>query len=375
MATTKDFYLRLKHNFVFVLSTKVRANNATQAANRFLKKNSAMLLASSTLHVFDGNLNEIQRVDVDSGTTTIVPSYIPDESEMVTVMTNELRGWGIEARFHHCNDLKLNNLLVVLISGGKDSQACYELAVEEHPDKDIVAVFCDTQNEHDYTYDHVSKIAQGKPFVYLCGGSVTQVARKKGRLPSGKSRFCTSHLKIRAGKMLFRALARYYGGFEVWVGVRTDESTDRANRYATKVADELYTPYEYMPSCYTKELADTYGIMIRLPILHWTTLDVYETVGIANLNPLYRMGHDRVGCFPCWASGDKLKAKAFLFDGCGNKFYTIAMHSSLELKKKFFRSKGYFLMNPHPFVTGEVIDESGYQIADVDGAGCSFCAI
>lgn len=44
---------------------------------------------------------------------------------------------------------------VVPISGGKDSQCCLKLAVSQFKSEEVLGVFCDTQYEHPYTYEHV----------------------------------------------------------------------------------------------------------------------------------------------------------------------------------------------------------------------------
>ena len=38
------------------------------------------------------------------------------------------------------------------------------------------------------------------------------------------------------------------GGFEVWYGMRSGESGERARRYAGKVADEVYEPHDLNPN-------------------------------------------------------------------------------------------------------------------------------
>jgi 3'-phosphoadenosine 5'-phosphosulfate sulfotransferase (PAPS reductase)/FAD synthetase len=41
-----------------------------------------------------------------------------------------------------------------------------------------------------------------------------------------------------------------------------------------------------------------------MPILDWTNKQVFDYLD-GEHNPLYNAGFDRVGCFPCLASGDK----------------------------------------------------------------------
>lgn len=56
----------------------------------------------------------------------------------------------------------------------------------------------------------------------------------------GKSRHCTDRLKIQPSKAFYRALARYQGQFQVWCGMRSDESKERAAWYRHVLDTEVY---------------------------------------------------------------------------------------------------------------------------------------
>jgi len=116
-------------------------------------------------------------------------------------------------------------------------------------------------------------------------------------------------------KKYYKALAEEQGGFEVWVGMRSEESHERAKRYAGKVCEEVYPPHEVMPSSFPQYLHKL-GVSFRLAILDWATADVFEYLA-GEENPLYSDGFDRVGCFPCLAGGDRWKENAFNFDSFG----------------------------------------------------------
>ena len=92
-----------------------------------------------------------------------------------------------------------------------------------------------------------------------------------------------------------------------------------------------------MPSSYPKYLAKQ-GIMFRLPILNWSSQDVFDLLG-DEVNPLYAQGFDRVGCFPCLASGDKWKEKAFGHDEFGAQQKVIVMQLSKKIGKSIWTSK------------------------------------
>lgn len=210
---------------------------------------------------------------------------------------------------------------LVSVSGGKDSTATLLLAKKQFPDATF-AVFADTGNEHEATYEYLDYLQEavgvrieriradfserfaskrrwvltkwpekgvpmerceraaellqpsGNPYLDLC--------MLKGRFPSRMAQFCTFELKI-------EPLTEYalwfidVLGLDVWSwqGVRRDESQ---NRRKAKGFEDL-----------------TGGIYAFRPIAGWTaqqTVDFVKSCGI-ELNPLYKAGMNRVGCMPC----------------------------------------------------------------------------
>lgn len=145
---------------------------------------------------------------------------------------------------------------LVPVSGGKDSQACLKLALEYFPREQIRGLFCDTRFEHPLTYAFVFDLMQkyGVEIDFISAGSVEEKCLKYGRFPGGGARHCTDELKIGPTKRYLKALAEKQGGFEVWYGMRSEESTDRAKRYAGKAPGDLYAPHEVMPSKYPQYL-------------------------------------------------------------------------------------------------------------------------
>jgi 3'-phosphoadenosine 5'-phosphosulfate sulfotransferase (PAPS reductase)/FAD synthetase len=232
--------------------------------------------------------------------------------------------------------------VLVPISGGKDSQASLKLAAQKYEPYEIRGLFCDTQFEHPLTYKHIDRLSclYGPIRIdTVTGGSVLEKSLKYSRFPGGGARHCTDELKIRETKIYCKALAEELGhGFEVWYGMRTGESHARAKRYAGKVCDELYPPHEVIPSKYPKYLAKL-GVMFRLPILDWSKEEVLDFLD-GEENPLYLQGFDRVGCFPCLASGDKWKEKAFSHDVTGRHHYEQVRFVSRRIGKSIWTSKG-----------------------------------
>lgn len=246
---------------------------------------------------------------------------------------------------------------VVPISGGKDSQACLTMALDHFDRSEIIGLFCDTQYEHPITYAHIAWMEEyyGVEIRKVCDGDVLNKSRKYGRFPGGGARHCTDELKIRPTKIFCNSLAGEQGGFEVWYGMRSQESSARAKRYDGKLPGELYAPHEIMPSKYPQYLGKK-GVRFRLPVIDMSEAEVEQIVGADNLNPLYAAGFPRVGCFPCLASGDKWKKKAFEHDDFG-QFQLIRTRAVAdEIGKKIFTSKGLDHLN------------------EADGPGCLVCS-
>lgn len=251
---------------------------------------------------------------------------------------------------------------LVPISGGKDSQASLKLALDHFKPEEIRGLFCDTKFEHPLTYAHVEKLKTLYGDVRIdrvCGGSVEEKSLKYGRFPGGGARHCTDELKIRETRIYCKALALDQAcGFEVWYGMRLQESAERKKRYAGKLCEALYPPHEVIRNKYPKYLARM-GVMFRLCVLDWSEKEIIDFVGFDNLNPLYHAGFPRVGCFPCQASGDKWKEKAYQYDDFGREQFKKIRIVSIAIGKPMFNSKGGKSRNP---------DAPEFQ-------GCAVCSI
>jgi len=210
---------------------------------------------------------------------------------------------------------------IVSVSGGKDSTATLLVAIALETEN-LQAVFADTGNEHEQTYEYLDYLEQathtkitrvradftqriegkrrfietkwreqgvaeevvlaalavlqptGVPFLDLCIW--------KGRFPSRKAQFCTMELK--RDPMLEQMVMPLMGAGNMiisWQGVRADESINR----------------RYLPEC--DEVGG--GLFNYRPILKWDIPAVFEAhryMGIKP-NPLYSQGMGRVGCMPC----------------------------------------------------------------------------
>lgn len=217
-------------------------------------------------------------------------------------------------------------LNLVSISGGKDSTATLLLALEREV-TNLMAVFADTGNEHETTYQYVFDLEQktGVPIFWVKADfkkeieakrqrliqvargesvprnqwSVQQAIRAiphlkstgnpfldlcifKGRFPTTKAAFCSTTLKRETiqYQVYFPLIEQ---GYQIicWQGVRAEESLSRA---ALPVSDNIGN-----------------GVTNYRPIHKWSAQDCFDMhtkYGIEP-NPLYKKGMGRVGCMPC----------------------------------------------------------------------------
>jgi 3'-phosphoadenosine 5'-phosphosulfate sulfotransferase (PAPS reductase)/FAD synthetase len=250
--------------------------------------------------------------------------------------------------------------IVVPVSGGKDSQACLKLALQSYQPDEIIGLFCDTQFEHPLTYEHIETIRDlyQVSIMRVCAGSVPAIVSQFGQFPTSRFRMCTDRLKIKPSKDFYKDLAERQGGFQVWLGMRSGESTARAKNYAENVSTDIYPPHEF-GSSFPKYLHKM-GVYFRLPILDWSEFDVFDFLN-GEQNPLYKMGSKRVGCFPCLASADTNKQQNFNMDATGRKHYKIVQALENETGKSVWTSKSGIIR--HNKNQDDLFN------------GCSFCAI
>lgn len=248
--------------------------------------------------------------------------------------------------------------VIVPVSVGKDSQACLRLAVEEHGPDAVLGLFLDTQFEHPWTYQHVEWMEQhyGCRIHRECAGSVDQKVIRYGRFPGGGARHCTDELKIKPAKDFYCRLAEEQGGYEVWYGMRSGESSARRTRYFERIDTDLYAPHELIGK-YPQYLAKL-GVYFRLPILEWSDTEVLDYLD-GDQNPLYAEGFSRVGCFPCLAAGDKYKEAAFAHGEFGADQRERVRRLEDTIGKSIWTSKGGWQRNSHEY----------------DGPGCQLCLI
>lgn len=209
---------------------------------------------------------------------------------------------------------------IVTFSGGKDSLAAL-LWVRNNFTKKFTVVFCDTGWESKITYNYIKEISEKLEFELVVVKSkkydgFIDLAEKKKRFPSTKARFCTIELKTIP--MIDYLLDEVKEDFIVIQGIRGSESESRSKmqeqcNYFKYYLEPYGTDKKGKPKFHTyrkKEIlnfSQKFATDVWRPIFKWSsqqTVDYILENGL-DLNPLYKEGMKRVGCFPCIMSGHK----------------------------------------------------------------------
>lgn len=204
---------------------------------------------------------------------------------------------------------------IVGFSGGSDSQACAGWVLERFPKEDVLLLNSDAGgNEHPLTTahirwysDHVHPVVMVQALVRDLEGVGTKdratgerratldenalltfgmLAFVKGIFPSRKAQFCTKILKLQPQKRWMEESLPPGESYTRYTGVRADESQDRKD----------------LPE---RQWDDWFDCELVRPLISWSKLEVFAYLQARGeeINPLYRMGFNRVGCAPCCNSG------------------------------------------------------------------------
>lgn len=204
--------------------------------------------------------------------------------------------------------------VVVMWSGGKDSQACLIHSVKKYGSKNVIAVFCDTGWEHDITISHVKNVAEsiGVELVYLVPKmQFEELCIHTHIFPNGTRRFCTIELKI---KPFIDWILLQDESFIIVQGIRASESLKRAEY---QVECNYFVEYHTGKAKYRKkdvlEWVRNHDASVIRPIFDWSAQQVIDYIldNGQRPNKLYERGCSRVGCFPCvYARINEIKAVA-----------------------------------------------------------------
>ena len=244
--------------------------------------------------------------------------------------------------------------IIVTCSGGKDSVASL-IWMQKNGYKNFEVVFCDTAWESDITYQYIDNLQQklGIKFTFLKSkkyDGFLDLARKKKRFPSTRARFCTSELK--SIPVIDYILDITNDDILVIQGIRGAESESRSKmteqcNYFKYYLEPIETNSSLLPKLEKKASVEKvekkrlniikkiekvkariamgkedakyhtyrrkevlsyckkFGTDILRPVFNWSGMDVinYALDNNIDINPLYRLGMKRVGCFPCIMCG------------------------------------------------------------------------
>ncbi len=172
---------------------------------------------------------------------------------------------------------------LVSISGGKDSTACLIWALNTLPREDIVVYYIDTKWEHEAVYEYLDYLENKLDIdiVRIESEGMEVLCKRKKAMPNTMMRFCTENLKIKPALDFYKTFKDKGVDFINIVGVRREESKNRKDTECFAISQD--------------------GIKTLYPVAYWNTqkvFDYHKENGI-DVNPLYKKGAKRVGCYPC----------------------------------------------------------------------------
>ena len=218
-----------------------------------------------------------------------------------------------------CDDMIRRGALVSLsVSGGKDSQAMTILLARTVPRDQLVVVHAPLgEVEWPGTVEHIENtMPAGVPLIYApvaSGKTLLDRVEERGKWPGPRARFCTRDFKIspieRELRRYLKAHPRFAGRVVSAIGIRRDESSDRARRSPWKRSDRN-----------SRAGRDWFD---WLPIFDLTAQDVFRVIREAGQSPhwVYAKGLSRCSCSLCiFSSRRELRRAAELRPSLYRKF-------------------------------------------------------
>ena len=208
---------------------------------------------------------------------------------------------------------------VLGVSGGKDSTAMW-LWARRTGLSPLVPLFADTKWEARETYEYLDLLeSRLGPITRVISEGFEERTRRLGTFSSRVRKWCSPELKVEPTRIELDHIRDATGDdVTVLIGIRREESPARADLTE-------------------REWSDAYDCEVWRPILDWTVQDVIAEHHRANipLNPLYLMGAERVGCWPCIHAGkaelrliaehdpDRIERLAAIEDAIGQTMFVL----------------------------------------------------
>ena len=233
------------------------------------------------------------------------PSGRPDRLGMVNGRLKTLRALPLEEKValaYRVLDrmFEVTDAVAVAFSGGRDSLVALHLTLQRR--RDVKVVFVNTSIEFPETLKYVRELAQTWGFEFhevSAEKNFWELSHERGLPIGGRgnqfflaelseasgvklSNACCNQLKITPARQFYRE-----AGIDAQVtGLRVDESMMRRFNFA-----------DYGALRYSRD----YDTLVAWPIFAWSIADLmaYVEQHQLPLNPLYAMGHQRVGCWSC----------------------------------------------------------------------------
>ena len=196
--------------------------------------------------------------------------------------------------------LAATDKVAVAFSGGRDSLVALHLTLRRLPN--VLVVFTNTTIEFPETVSYVRRLAQEWQLNYRelrPRRNFWELSRQRGLPIGGRgngyflkelseaanvklSNACCNQLKITPARQFYKE----EGTEGAVTGLRTEESLMRRLNFA-----------DYGALRWSRD----YGALVSWPLFAWRREDVEAYVAQHGLlvNPLYSMGHERVGCWSC----------------------------------------------------------------------------